>query len=122
MSIQKQAAYERGLNAEALAESHLKAQGYAILAKRFKTKQGEIDILAAKDEFIVAVEVKARKTLEAALESVTPRSRKRIEQSLLVFIHDNPDYASAYLRFDIVAVIPPAKLHHEENAWQPGLA
>ena len=68
MSADKQAAYERGLNAEALAESHLKAQGYAILAKRFKTKQGEIDILAAKDEFIVAVEVKARKTLEAALE------------------------------------------------------
>jgi hypothetical protein len=80
----KLAAHRFGLAAETLAAFYLRCKGYRILAQRYRNAQGEIDLLARKGATLVAVEVKARRSLEACDYSVPleagqnrPRSRRR---------------------------------------------
>jgi putative endonuclease len=54
--------YQTGLAAEKLCRLALRLKFYRILAERYKTPVGEIDIIAARDNSIIAVEVKARAT------------------------------------------------------------
>ncbi len=110
--------YERGLVAEGVAAQYLLGKGYELLEARYKTSYGEIDIIARDGEYIVAVEVKTRKTLDQALESVTMRARSRIQNSLLHYISSHEGCEGAALRFDVVAVIPPMTIQHLDNAWQ----
>ncbi len=97
---------------------YLQNHGYEILKTRYKTKFGEIDIIAEADNVLCFIEVKARKNKVDAFESVTPRIQKRIEQSALFFISEFPEYADYGMRFDVVAVIPPFGITHLDNAWE----
>ena len=54
------------------------AKGYRILAKRFRTPHGEIDLVAKRRNLVAFVEVKARATLDEAAFAVTPRQQARI--------------------------------------------
>ena len=60
------AAFRTGLSAEARAAAFLTVKGYRILAKRFRTPYGEIDLVARRRNVVVFVEVKARATLDDA--------------------------------------------------------
>lgn len=116
-------AYKAGLWAEVLAVLVLFFQGYRVLCWRFKAGQGEVDIMAVKGNSLVAVEVKARATLDLALEAVTPANRRRVENAALRYLALNERYAGHTLRFDIIAVrlkagIIPVALRHLRNAWQ----
>lgn len=110
--------YARGVRAEALAEDYLKARGYSILRQRYKTKFGEIDLIALQDDVLCFIEVKRRGSEGDAFESVTPRSQKRIEQSALFFLSENPEYYDYAMRFDVIAVTPPFHITHLDNAWE----
>src|SRR5436309_10796074 len=68
------AAFRTGLSAEARAAAWLLAKGYRILAKRFRTPYGEIDIVARRRNLLAFVEVKARASLDEAAYAVTPRN------------------------------------------------
>ena len=68
------AAFRTGLSAESRAAAFLMAKGYRILAKRFRTPYGEIDLVARKRNLIAIIEVKARPSLDDAAYAVTPRS------------------------------------------------
>ena len=72
------AAFRTGLSAESRAAAYLMAKGYRILAKRFRTPHGEIDLVARRRNLIAFVEVKARASLDEAAYAVTPRQRARI--------------------------------------------
>src|SRR5580693_3963492 len=72
------AAFRTGLSAESRAAAYLMAKGYRILAKRFRTPYGEIDIVARRRNLVAFVEVKARATLDDAAFAVTPRQQGRI--------------------------------------------
>ena len=72
------AAFRTGLSAEARAAAWLMAKGYRILAKRFRTPHGEIDLVARKRNLVAFVEVKARASLDEAAYAVTPRQQARI--------------------------------------------
>src|SRR5260221_6610880 len=72
------AAFRTGLSAETRAAAYLMAKGYRILAKRFRTPHGEIDIVARRRNLIVFIEVKARASLDDAAYAVTPRQQQRI--------------------------------------------
>ncbi|MBP0574017.1 YraN family protein, partial [Mycobacterium tuberculosis] len=74
----RRGAYRLGIDAEALAETHLVAAGYRILAKRFKVGDGEIDLVARNADTVVFVEVKARRTLTAGLDAISTRAWRRI--------------------------------------------
>ena len=69
------AAFRTGLSAESRAAAFLMAKGYRILAKRFRTPYGEIDLVARKRNLIAFIEVKARASLDDAAYAVTPRQQ-----------------------------------------------
>lgn len=109
--------YKTGLAAERLCRIALRLKFYRILADRYKTPVGEIDIIAARGNTIVAVEVKARSTREAAAESIAPSQQRRIANALQNFIMRNPRYAKADLRFDVMLATPNHWPEHIKNAW-----
>jgi len=116
----RQKAYQKGLCAETLAVMVLAGKGYKILEKRYKTQYGEIDILARKGTLLAAIEVKSRQSIEDALYALTPKSRARIQNSLLHYIAENPQYADYDLRFDLFAHEGGFSFRHLDNAWMAG--
>src|SRR5215467_5803054 len=72
------AAFRTGLSAESRAAAYLIAKGYRIVARRFRSGVGEIDIIARRRGTIVFVEVKARSSLDEAAYAVTPQQQARI--------------------------------------------
>ena len=95
-----------GLSAESRAAWALRLSLHRILARRFRCSSGEIDLVARRGRTLVFVEVKARDTLTAAIEAVTPRARARILAAADAFVARHPAYVDFDRRFDIVAVLP----------------
>jgi putative endonuclease len=110
--------YSKGIFAESMAALYLKAKGYKILEMRYKTKYGEIDIIAIKSGVLVFAEVKARADKAQALESVTPRTQKRIANSALYFLSENEIYNDYDMRFDFIGIVNGFSIHHLDNAWE----
>ena len=100
------AAFRTGLSAEARAAAYLMAKGYRILARRFRTPHGEIDLVAKRRNLIAFVEVKARATLDEAAYAVTPRQQARIINAAQAWLVAHPDYAEFELRFDAMLIAP----------------
>lgn len=96
-------AYDFGLFAEEVAAQKYIQEGYTILERRWKLGKTEIDLIVQKDDVIVIVEVKARKTNEDdAILSVTPDKRRRMIKAADVYLRRQ--IGSYDYRFDIVAV------------------
>src|ERR1700687_3004086 len=98
------AAFRTGLSAEARAAAYLMAKGYRILAKRFRTPYGEIDIVARRRNLIAFVEVKARASLDDAAYAVTPRQQRRIIDAAQAWLMAHPEHADFELRFDAMVI------------------
>jgi len=109
-SAARLAAFRTGLSAEARAAAWLMAKGYRILAKRFRTPYGEIDIVARRRNLLAFIEVKARATLDDAAYAVTPRQQARIINAaqawLQVWLIAHPEHADFELRFDAMLIAP----------------
>src|SRR5712664_4255482 len=88
------AAFKTGLSAESRATAFLMAKGYRILAKRFRTPYGEIDIVARRRNLLAFVEVKARASLDEAAYAVTPRQQRRIIDAAQAWLMAHPEHAN----------------------------
>ncbi|WAP67539.1 YraN family protein [Jiella pelagia] len=108
----------RGHRGEWLAAWALRLKGYRILAKQYRTKLGEIDIVARRGDLVAIVEVKARPTLLAAMDAVGPYAQRRIEGAADLWLAKQKDYARLSIRFDIVAVLPRRWPVHVKDAWR----
>ena len=113
----KKETYDKGVWAEKYAAGYLVAKGYKILETRYKTQYGEIDIIIQKGNVIAFVEVKARRSIDEALESITPKIRERIGNAAQYYLSQNDEAAFCDLRFDVIAIKPPLFLAHLDNAW-----
>lgn len=113
-------AHRRGQWAERLCLWHLRVRGYRILAQRYRTPVGEIDLIACRGRTLAAVEVKARADDARAAEAVPRRQRNRIARALEHFLQSRPDLAGAELRFDVMLVVPGRWPRHLRNAWRAG--
>jgi putative endonuclease len=100
------AAFRTGISAEARASGWLIAKGYRILARRFRTPHGEIDIVARRGNLVAFVEVKARASLDDAAYAVTPRQQARIIDAAQAWLMAHPEHAEFELRFDVVLIAP----------------
>ena len=100
------AAFRTGLSAESRAAAWLMAKGYRILARRFRTPHGEIDLVARKRHLVAFVEVKARATLDEAAYAVTPRQQARIIAAAEAWLMAHPEHAEYELRFDAMLIAP----------------
>jgi putative endonuclease len=105
-SPERVAAFRTGLSAESRAAAYLIAKGYRILARRFRTPHGEIDIVARRRNLIAFVEVKARASLDEAAFAVTPRQQARIINAAQAWLAAHPEHAEFELRFDVVLIAP----------------
>lgn len=114
-------AEQRGRLAERLCRWHLRLKGYRILAQRYRTPVGEIDLIARRGRVVVAVEVKARGRWSNAADAVQPRQRRRIARALAAFIAGHPELAAFDLRFDVMLVIPRRWPRHLADAWRSEL-
>jgi putative endonuclease len=109
-------AEKRGRAGETLAAWLLRLKGYRILARRVKTRAGEIDLVAKSPLGIVCfIEVKARPDDALAVEAVGPRQRVRILRAAELYLAGRP----ARMRFDVVTVVPGRLPRHVIDAFRP---
>lgn len=115
----KRRAWALGRLAESLCAWHLRFRGYRILARRFRSPLGEIDIVARRGNTLAVVEVKARADAAQAMDSLGPRQRGRIQRAAEVFIAARPALAGMDVRFDVMVVTPWRPPDHIMDAWRP---
>ncbi len=94
-----------GKSAEDLAARHLKRCGYKIVARNYRTRAGEIDIIAREGRSLVFVEVKGRQSTRygSAKAAVTPRKQQQVAKVALWYLKET-DQMGVKARFDVVAV------------------
>lgn len=114
---ERQIAFRTGISAESRAAVLLIAKGFRILARRYRTPVGEIDIVARRRRLLVFVEVKARERLDDAAWSVTDRQRARIVAAAEAWLAANSAHAIEDIRFDAVLVVPGQLPRHIPAAF-----
>lgn len=112
------AAFRTGLSAESRAAMLLVAKGFRIIARRWRSPVGEIDIVARRRSLLVFVEVKARNDLDDAAESVTLRQRSRIAAAAEAWLATYPDPSVTEMRFDAILVAPGKMPRHIQGAFE----
>ena len=116
----RRAAERAGRAAERLCALRLRLTGWRILARRYATPVGEIDIVARRGALLAFIEVKRRRDARAALEAITARQRTRIERAATVFLSRHPRWRTLALRFDVMVVAPGRWPRRVTDAWRPG--
>jgi putative endonuclease len=111
-SAARVAAFQTGISAESRAAAFLIAKGYRILARRFRTPYGEIDIVARRRNLLAFIEVKARDRLDDAAYAVTPRQQSRIIAAAQGWLMAHPEHADFDLRFDAMLIAPKSLPRH----------
>ena len=117
-TARRRKSYRRGHRGEWLAALALMLKGYRIVARRYRTKLGEIDLIARRGDLVLIVEVKARRTLVEAMEAIARESERRIERAADLWLARQPDHGRLSVRFDMVAVLPWRWPVHVENVFQ----
>ncbi|MFG6476489.1 YraN family protein [Microbacterium sp. P06] len=112
-----------GRAGEQRAADHLIAGGYRIIDRNWRCSQGEVDIVAIRDDVLAVVEVKTRRSLAYGhpLEAIDDRKAARLWRLSAAWIAAHPDEARGRrLRLDAIAVtgVDPATgdLEHWEDA------
>jgi len=106
----------QGHSAEAQAARHYIANGCTILENRFKTPNGEVDLIARDGNTLIFIEVKARASIEAAMQSVTPTQWQRIIAVAQSYIEAHTPTAD--MRFDLFAADQSGQFTILENVTQ----
>lgn len=111
-----------GRTGENAAIGFLKKHGYEIICRNWKSKAGEIDIIARDGDFLVIVEVKTKRTAEFGTpeESVNSKKQKRIINLANNYIKIHNIHNET--RFDVIAIILKDKsvvITHHKGAFSP---
>jgi putative endonuclease len=110
-------AYRSGVLAESLTALLLRLKGYAVVARRYKTPVGEIDLVAVKCKRLAFVEVKRRKSTDDAAWTVPAKQRRRIIRAAQYWLAGHPDHAGHEIGFDVVLAAPWSLPRYIENAF-----
>lgn len=110
---------------EALAAEYLRKKRYKIVASGFRSRFGEIDLIAQDKRYLVFVEVKLRKTADfaKAREYVDWRKQDKLRVTASVYLSENPTKLQP--RFDVIEIYAPEgtatarpEINHLEDAFQ----
>lgn len=99
-------ALARGNAAEALAALYFMSKGYRILARRYKTPVGEIDLIARRGWRIAFVEVKQRPTREMCEAAITSETRRRVHRAADWWLARHSNHQALDLGFDCLFIVP----------------
>ncbi len=96
----------QGDAAEERACRHLDGSGFTIVERNYRTKGGEIDIVARKGDLLVFVEVRSREVPGCVTpeESVTPAKRRRVAAAARRYLSNVPLSSWREARFDVIAI------------------
>jgi putative endonuclease len=111
----KKQTYKFGILAEKVTMLFLRLKGYQILEWRYKTKLGEIDIIAKKSRVIIMLEVKARKSKVSTEELLSIKQVERLKRAAEFFITKNPEFQNYDVRLDFVEVGRFFLIKHHRN-------
>jgi putative endonuclease len=106
-----------GRAAEIFAALALMTKGFSIIARRYKTPLGEIDLIARRGKLLIFAEVKARACLDAAAAAVSPAAWRRINNAAGAYLARHPHLARCDMRYDILA-IAGWRVRHIKDAWR----
>lgn len=114
--------HERGRSGEARVVQYLHENGFDILARNFRTRRGEVDIVAGTEGRIVFVEVKTWASLDAAeLErAIDARKQRRILAVARAFLHEYEQQHPGVVRSgrcDVILLQPDGAIRHIEGAF-----
>jgi len=111
-----------GKKGEEQAAAALETAGMRIIAKNFRSKTGEIDIIALDGETIVFVEVKAWSTfgMEELGYGVDIRKQQKIIKTAKFFLSENRKYSNMSIRFDVIFVHKNS-VNHLASAFTEGV-
>jgi putative endonuclease len=109
-------AERRGRGAELIAMAWLICKGYRILGRRLRTPYGEVDLAAWKRGVLAIIEVKARQSVRAGLEAVTPWQQQRLGNAALALAR-RWRLDAAPIRMDVLVVGPGFWPRHLRGAW-----
>ena len=110
---------------EALAAEALRKKRYEIVAAGYRSRFGEIDLIARNKKYLVFVEVKLRKTADfaRAMEYVDFRKQDKIRITASMYLSQNPTELQP--RFDVIEIYAPEgtatrkpEIYHMEDAFQ----
>ena len=110
-------AYRSGLFAETIVALLLRLKGHRIVAQRYKTPVGEIDLVALKGKRLAFIEVKRRKMAEDAAWTLPTRQRRRIVRAAQYWLAGHPDFAGHDIAFDVVLAAPWTWPRYIANAF-----
>jgi putative endonuclease len=114
---------ERGRLWESRAAAHLERHGLEILARGYRCRLGELDLVCRDDRQLVIVEVRARgrSAICSAAESIGPHKRRRIVQATRHLLMRHAEWQAAPIRFDVVAFdaidAPEPRIEWIKNAF-----
>lgn len=118
MISKKQKSYWFGIFAEYWVIILFLFKGYKFIARRYKTKLGEIDLIFTKKDDLIMVEVKARKNRSIEIgEVVSYKQYHRILNAAKLFLNKNKKYSNFNVRVDIILVNSVLKIKHIKNVW-----
>ncbi len=113
---------DTGILGEKLAKDYLKERGYRIRETNYRCSEGEIDIVAEHKDYLVFVEVKARRSLEFGIpeESITADKRERLRTVAARYQQEHDNLPQLW-RIDVVAIEldrknKPSRIELIENA------
>lgn len=111
-----------GKKSEELAEIYLKQKGYLILERNYRTKIGEIDIIAKENATLVFIEVKARRSSAFGSPKSSVNYQKQRKISLIAAQYlKQPQFKNQRARFDVISVKQHSgapEIEHVMNAFQ----
>ncbi|WP_246376666.1 YraN family protein [Gluconacetobacter aggeris] len=113
------ASHARGLHAEQAAMAWLKQGGWTILGHRARTRWGEIDLVARRDDLLAFCEVKCRPSYVEAAESLTRHQMRRLANAATALCAAHPDWVCGQMRFDVLLVTADGSVHHIADAFRP---
>lgn len=118
---------ETGRRGEELAARYLAEHGFRILQHRFRTRSGEIDLVAEEGEILAFIEVKTRSSAACGrpAEAVDRRKQSRLTRAAEVYLARTGQY-EAVCRFDVVEVWDEpggeCRIDHIRDAFRAGRA
>jgi len=97
----------RGDYGEDAVSEYLFERGFEIIARNYRKRCGEIDIIAVLGGEIAFIEVKTRKFggMTAGIDAVTKEKQSRIIAAARLFLYENPRYYAKNARFDVAEVV-----------------
>ena len=116
--MKRQVAERSGRDAENRAARWLEEQGWVILARRIKTKAGEIDLIARREGLVAFVEVKWRLRAADLDLAIDERRLARVAAAAEAVAHEYLEPGDD-MRIDVILLAPGIPPRHIANAWQP---